>query len=139
MPGPVPKMPEARARNNKPAFGEWREVSIPDPPVLPELPELPGDAWSSRTARLWAGLRQDPATSLFGEAEIALAIEAAFVYEHAVRGKTNASQTGQALKWLDTLGLTPKGKRDLRLRVVDAEPVTKLASVKTPNFKRKAV
>ena len=127
-PGPLPKLPEQRARRNAPQRGEWQELYDISEPTLPELPELDGDVWSKRTLRLYDGWRYDPASSLFGPSEIAMTVEAAHIYEKAVREK-NASMLNTATAWMDRLGLTPKGKRDLRLRVVrqPKAPVVKIA------------
>jgi hypothetical protein len=84
--------------------------------VLPDLPEHGDGSWSARTTRWWNGIRQDPATALFGAGEIEQAIDLGYLFEENVREPKGALATEARLR-LDGLGLTPKGKRDLRLRV----------------------
>jgi hypothetical protein len=63
---------------------------------------------------MWVGWRQDPVTGQFGSSEIAAVRELARVWEDLMPSE-------QRLR-MDGLGLTLKGKRDLRLRLVDAQP-----------------
>lgn len=133
MPGPAAKFPENRARRNKPAAGEWQTLPPLVGVILPDLPELEGGTWTSRTQRMWAGWRQDPVTAVYGPSEIAMAVELAFLYEKACRDVMSPSRWSEVRQWMDRLGLTLKGKRDLRLRIDAAAP---LASV-SPMRKRK--
>lgn len=120
--GPAPKQPEQRRRTNAPARGEW--VDLPPVPksakdrALPALPKRPTHigGWSTRTRAIWAAWREDPATTQYGPAEVAAAVELAWLFEEYVRESTGklASEVRQRM---DGLGLTPKGKRDLRWRV----------------------
>ena len=130
--GPAPKFPEERANRIKPQRGEWREVSIPAVSILPELPD--DVRWSTRTQRIWKGWQQDPATTMFGPSEIAMCTKLAFQYEKAIGDRV---PWNIVTAWMDKLGLTPKGKLDLRLRVVDAKSKPALASVS--KMKRKVV
>lgn len=130
MPGPAPKFPEKRARANKPVSGEWVSVEPIEDPILPELPDDDGMTWNTRTRRLWKGWQRDPATRLYGESEVAMATELAFMHAKAVRGDDNAPPWSVITGWMDRLGLTPKGKKDLRIRVVRAaEPAPVLTIV----------
>lgn len=109
-PGPAPKDPSQRRRRNAPARGEWVDLPELTKPVLPELPE--GD-WSKRTQEAWALWRSDPATSQYSSAGIAQAINLLHLFEGWVRGDEKYSEVRLTM---DGLGLTPKGKRDLRWR-----------------------
>lgn len=115
MPGPAPKDASQRARRNAPAFGEWKDLPELDRTYLPDLD---GDGWSKRTLAWWRGLQGDPITQTFGSSEIAQAVEVAHLFELAV-AKDGARLLGEVRQWLNILGFTPKGKRDLRYRVVD--------------------
>lgn len=117
--GPAPKSPEARRRRNVPERGEWRELPIgaPAPPVLPTLPPRgDGETWSELARLKWEAWRTDPATRIYGPAEVMYALDTLRLYE----GMTSSTANEIRLRE-DGLGLTPKGKRDLRLRVVEDE------------------
>jgi hypothetical protein len=89
-------------------------VDLP-PLEKPVLPLLPRGRWSARTKRAWAAWRDDPATSQFGPAEVAAAVELAYVMEAFVAGHEKAAEVRLRM---DGLGLSAKGKRDLRWRCV---------------------
>lgn len=111
--GPAPKDPSQRRRYNQPARGEWVDLEPLAAPILPEA----GD-WSGRVKRLWDAWREDPVTSQYGPADLAAVWDLADQFE----GLSETTQTAR----LDRLGLTPKGKRDLRWRTVaEAETVAK--------------
>jgi hypothetical protein len=112
-----PKLKEERRRRNEPARGEW--VDLP-PLKKPVLPTLPGEGqWSKRTRLAWEAWRSDPVTSQYQPADVQAAIDLAFVYERWVRGKD--SLLSEIRQREDRLGLSPKGKRDLRWRVAEAK------------------
>lgn len=117
--GPAPKAPEQRRRRNNPERGEWTDLPEVDKPVLPDLPKRksseddPVGKWHARTRAAWVAWRKDPATTQYGPAEIASAIELAYVFDAAVRGKEKMSEVRLRE---DRLGLSSKGKRDLRWR-----------------------
>jgi hypothetical protein len=117
--GPAPKDPSQRRRGQAPGRGEWVDLPPLEKPVLPDLPPLGGRRkWSTRTLASWDAWRVDPATALYGPAEIAAAVELAYVMESMVRGEENAAEVRLRA---DGLGLTAKGKRDLRWRAPDGE------------------
>lgn len=132
--GPAPKAPDDRARSNTPERGDW--VSLPplERPVLPALPKRSrGEGvWSPRTKRIWSAWRADWVTGSYGPAEVAMAVELAYVYEDAVR-ESKPTRWAEVRQWMDRLGLTMKGKRDLRLRLVEAAEPAK-ASSSSPTF-----
>jgi hypothetical protein len=128
VPGPVPKDPTARRRRNEPARGEWVDLEPLDGPVLPVLPKLPRNAkWPERVVAAWSAWQEDPATGQYGPAEISAAVELAFVMRDYVRGDEKAAEVRLRM---DALGLSSKGKRDLRWRA----PSEKVAAPRKPQL-----
>lgn len=115
MPGPAPKPASERANRTLPARGEWVDVAAPERPILPELP---AGQWSDRTVAYWRGLQADPVTSTFGSAEIAQCVELAYLHMLALDSE-KVSAWSELRQREDRLGLSLKGKRDLRFRVTD--------------------
>lgn len=125
--GPPPKDESERRRTNAPQRGEWQNITAPAKPVVPPLSKVgkaPEGGWPPRTRALWEEWRKDAATTVWGPAEHAAAVELAYLHaEWCVFGP--ASMASEVRLRTDTLGLTLKGKRDLRLRVVDANAEVK--------------
>jgi hypothetical protein len=111
--GPAPKALEQRRNHHEPLRGEWTSLHPLKKAVLPTLPR---DEWSARTRAAWAAWRRDPATSMYGPAEIQLAIDLAYIYEQWVLEPT-AALASEIRQRQDGLGLSPKGKQDRRWRV----------------------
>lgn len=116
--GRAPKPQDQRVRRNKPARGEWVDLPAVDPDelALPELPKRPRGTgrWHARTVAAWAAWRLDPATTQYGPAEVAAAVELAWLHtDSIVDGDPKAAEIRLRM---DGLGLTAKGKRDLRWR-----------------------
>lgn len=144
--GPAPKPPEQRRNRSAPQRGEWVDLPAVSTPVLPALEE--SWDWHPRTAALWNAWREDPATTQFGPAEVAAAVELAWLVDEFATGNVRDPEgdekqaareriTAAELRLrMDGLGLTAKGKRDLRWRApteVVAEQVPdrpKLAEVR---------
>jgi hypothetical protein len=118
--GPAPKDPSLRRRTNTPARGEWVTIWPPEKPVLPPLSRLraPEGGWPSRTRELWEEWRRDAATTQWGPAEMAAARELAYLHAEWVRYGP-ASLASEIRLRTDSLGLSLKGKRDLRYVVGD--------------------
>lgn len=116
MPGPAPA--ETRRRRNEPARGDWVDLPPLEKPVLPALPKRRrGEgAWPAITRGVWAAWRRDPVTAQYGPADVAYALDT--IRLHAVMTPATASEVRLRM---DALGLTPKGKRDLRWRIGAAE------------------
>lgn len=127
--GAAPKFPEERASYKVPERGDWLSLPPLTKAVLPALPRrAKGEgAWSSRTNRMWTAWRKDWATGAYGAAEIAMAVELAYVYEDAVRD-SKPTRWAEVRQWMDRLGLTLKGKRDLRLRLVASAPTSRASA-----------
>ena len=135
MSGPAPKSAGMRARRNLPAGGEWTTLPPLIEPVLPDLGDVaPGAAWSPRVLALWSGWRQDFATQLYGPSEIAMAVELAYLVDNAITGG-KATMWIEALKWMDSLALTPKGKRIARVCPGDPPAAGAVVNM-TPDFRR---
>lgn len=115
--GFAPKDPAQRRNHHPPQRGEWMDLPPLDKVVLPPLPKRrDGEGWSARTRATWEAWRRDPVTAMWSPADIAYALDAISLYE--VMTPSSASEIRLRM---DGLGLTPKGKRDLRWRVVLSE------------------
>lgn len=102
--GPAPKDPGHRRRYNQPARSEWVDLEPLERPVLPPAKRQ----WPSHVKALWEAWRSDSVTSQYGPADLAAVFELARAYD-------DLKPNEQRLR-MDGLGLTPKGKRDLRWR-----------------------
>lgn len=122
--GPAPKDPSERAGHIVPKRGEWQDLPPLEGPVLPALPD---GEWSDRTRAIWAAWREDWVTGSFGPGEIAMALELATLHNEAVEDPKRVVQRwAEVRQWMDRLGFTMKGKRDLRLRLAEKrEPAAK--------------
>jgi hypothetical protein len=114
MTGRPLKTPETRINNHPPARGEWVDLQPLDEPVLPAYPidwyrsAIKPFAVPKQTWDLW---RQDPVTSQWAPADIALVLELGQRYWR--------HKDTDRLRIMTYLGLNAKGRRDLRWR----EPV----------------
>jgi hypothetical protein len=127
--GPAPKALDQRRNHHEPLRGEWTSLHPLKKAVLPILPR---DEWSPRTRSAWAAWRRDPSTSMYGPAEIQLAVDLAYVYEQWVREPT-AALAAEIRQRQDGLGLSPKGKQDRRWRVsavVEKEAEAEVADIR---------
>lgn len=84
--------------------------------MLPTLPRRDdGEDWPATSVALWEAWRQDPVTAQWSPADVAYALET--IRLHAVMTSNSANEVRIRM---DGLGLTPKGKRDLRWRATAA-------------------
>jgi hypothetical protein len=118
--GPAPKDPGHRRRYNQPARSEWVDLEPLEEPVL----SLAEDHWPKRVVRLWNAWREDPVTSQYSSADVAAVHELADNF-------TELAPNEQRLR-MDGLGLTPKGKRDLRWRTPNEVKTVKKQAEKAP-------
>lgn len=102
--GPAPKDPGQRRRYNQPARAEWTDLAPLEQPVLP----LARREWGLNAKRAWRAWRTDPVTTQWGQADVHYAMELCRLYDDLMPSE-------QRLR-MDALGLSPKGKRDLRWR-----------------------
>lgn len=127
--GPPAKPPHLRRHRAAPLRGEWVDLEPLARPVLPAaLPKRPkgAGAWSPRSRALWKGIREDPVSAVYGPVELAVLREFMEMFEEYARGRWTL--VGDVRRGMDGLGLTPKGKRDLRWRS-PTEPKPELAGV----------
>ncbi len=115
--GPAPKR-GGRQRNAAPRRGDWEQLEPLTEPVLPELDELeePAAGWRDTSRRLWAAWRSDPVTQKWNASDIALACDTILLHT-----TDPFLRSGEIRLRLDTLALTPKGRRDARLLLPQAE------------------
>lgn len=122
--GPAPKT--SRQRHGAPARGDWVKLEPLAAPVLPELADLPAPelGWQLPTLMLWEAWRADPVTQTWNASDLAYAVDTILL--HAIAGMTKPNEVRLRM---ESLGLTPKGRRDLRLLLpdeaapeLDAEP-----------------
>jgi hypothetical protein len=119
-PGPSPKDARARRRRNAPAGGEWIDLLPLEKPILQPLDD--DDEWSERARNTWQAWREDPATSQWSPAHIAFATDTLVLVELNEREPSSSLVSEIRLRLTD-LGLTPKGRRNLRWRNAPAEVV----------------
>jgi hypothetical protein len=112
--GPAPK--EGRRRANAPARGDWVDLSPLEHPVLPPLPDLEGAEWAAGTLATWDAWMSDPVSAQWSPSDVAYALDTILL--HNVMTPGSASEVRLRM---DSLGLTPKGKRDLRWRLAAAD------------------
>src|SRR2546430_3352284 len=121
-PGPPPKGPEHRRRRNVPAGGEWVDLHPLDEPVLQPLPRREKGAWSARARETWETWRGDPATAQWTAADTHYALATLRLIDlNELEPRT--SLASEIRLRLDGLGLTPKGKRNLRWRIAESAEV----------------
>lgn len=122
--GPAPKSQSQRARRNVPARGEWIDLpTIGDPAPLPDLPA--DRDYTHHAEATWTAWQQDRATTQWGPSEIAFARETLYLIDSLHR-KISSVLAAEIRQRMDGLGLTPKGKRDLRWRVPAPAEVAEL-------------
>lgn len=130
----APKEKEQRRRSAPPTRGEWVDLVELDHAVIPELPENPQkwapgmtraiwkedefapellETWSVMTRTMWESWREDPVTSQWSPSDITYAMETILIREKL---GNDSSKLNEIRLRMDSLGLTPKGKRDLRWR-----------------------
>lgn len=117
--GPAPKLQNQRGRPS--SLGEWHRLTPLAERILPPLDEL-GSAptsnghWPKITQMLWNAWRDSPVTALWAAEDIALAADTIKLHAHDPYGKA-----GEIRIRIDTLGLSPKGRRDARLLLPEEE------------------
>lgn len=115
--GPAPKDKSVRRNTIPKGRGEW--VDLPE--VTHEVPKGSG-SWPARTKACWVAWWSDPASTQWTEADRNSVAELAHLHSELVHGRLSLAP--EIRQRMDLLGLTQKGKRDLRWRtgVPVAEP-----------------
>lgn len=109
--GAAPKDVSQRHRGKAPRRGEWVDLPL----VVGKVPPLPKGEWSMRTKRCWRSWWIDPVASQWTPADREAVLELAYIHAELVAGRFAAA--AEVRLRMDLLGLTQKGKRDLRWRV----------------------
>lgn len=112
--GPAPKLPSQRRNTTKPQRGEWVDLQ----PVTEPVPKLPRGRWSARTKAAWESWWTDRASTQWTEADRHSVVELAYLHGELAGGRVTVA--AEIRQRMDGLGLTQKGKRDLRWRVAEA-------------------
>jgi hypothetical protein len=131
MPGRKPSERPVVHRN-KPSI-DWTEV--PNTPYAGDRPELPETReivdktgvvselpYSKATRKWWASVSSMPHCVLWHASDWAYALDTAVVHDQASYGSVSAMAELRLRE--KSLGTTFDARRDLRIRYVDAEPVT---------------
>lgn len=105
--GPAPQA--QRRRRNQPMRGDWVDLQPLDKPILAPLPR---GKWRKETRDAWNAWRRDPVTAQWVAGDVAFALDTIRLHQ-----TMTASSASEVRLRMDALGLTPKGKRDLRFRV----------------------
>lgn len=119
--GPAPKA--NRQRRNVPTHGDYTRLAPLTSPILPSLTDLLGSAptdsgkWPRLTQLLWNAWREDPVTATWTATEVALAGDTICLHAQDPVGKASEIRIR-----IDTLALSPKGRRDARLLLPDEQP-----------------
>ena len=108
--GPAPKPKEQRRNRAEKQRGEWVDLLPLKKEILKPLPE--DEEWPPSTRAAWDAWRRDPVSAQWSESDISYARDT--IRLHAAMTPTTASEVRLRM---DALGLTPKGKRDLRWRI----------------------
>lgn len=116
--GPAPKPADQRRRYNQPARGEWVDLEPLPEPVLPGYDEM----HFTVAVWMWQAWRESPVTSQYGPEDIAAIKDLAIGWEEMTFADRD--------RRMDRLGLTPKGKRDLRWRTPNEVKTIKAAEEK---------
>jgi hypothetical protein len=127
--GFAPKAKDQRRNRVEPSRGEWVDLLPLEAPVLPEVKDL-----CPRAQALYDAWRADPVTGTFGPSEVAATVELARLQDEFESGgdpdlKFQRVTPSELRLRMDGLGLTLKGKRDLRVRLVSASSEPEAARV----------
>lgn len=126
--GPAPKDPAVRRNTAAPQRGEW--ITVPawhDGPV-PKLPtRRRGEGtWPAGVQRAWKGWWQDGASLHWSTADRESVVVCARLLDAIENGELK--HAAELRIRMDGLGLSPKGKRDLRYRLGDETPDVSLVA-----------
>ena len=121
--GFAPKDPSQRRNKTAPARGDWIDLPVENPTPAPKMPKPTNGRWAAGTKTAWLAWWRDPASLTWGPADVEAVRQLAYLLDEMECGKL--SLAGEIRLRTAELGLSQKGKRDLRLRVVsDPEELT---------------
>lgn len=109
--GAAPKLPEQRRNRVAPQRGEWIEI----PNVGLGAP-APDPEWNAETVAAWESWWNDPASTQWTAADVGSVRYLAKLFDLG-----SVTIANEMRLRMDGLGLTQKGKRDMRWRVVEVE------------------
>lgn len=116
--GRAPKDRSERVGRHVPQRGEWVTLPSENPARTRKLPPPPRGGWAARTKRAWKAWWTDPASLVWSAADVDAVEQLAYLHhDHERAAKASAPMLAEIRRRMDALGLTQKGKRDLRLRV----------------------
>lgn len=123
MPGPLPKDPGTRARNN-PERIPFKLVEIPDveQPDLPEYFRYEGRRikWPVRTVEWWAQWNGSPLAQGFTEHDWSYLLDTAVLHAQFWLGLGSVKVAGELRQRLAKFGVTPADRARLRIMFVTA-------------------
>src|SRR3954467_3259372 len=112
MAAPVPKPKEQRINRHPPRAGEWVDIDPPDERQLPELEDTDDHQWTARQRTMWEGWAWSAEATQWNTADVLYALELLTMMDN-----TPVALMSEVRIRLTSLGLSPKGKRDLRWRI----------------------
>jgi hypothetical protein len=132
MASPVPKDPSERRNRNPKLRGEWVDIGVARllarDVVLPPRDKVdPEGVWGAATVRTWDAWRHDPVSVYFAPADVDYAVVTIELC-HLDAGFGAVKYASEIRLRMDAMGLTPKGKRDLRFRVSPSVEVGQVAT-----------
>lgn len=119
--GPAPKPADQRRNRVKPGRGEWLELPSRNDEKPPAMPKSPPGGWAAGTKLAWKSWWTDPASLMWSDADLEAVRLLAYLH-HDWERKHQTSLAAELRLRSDALGLSQKGKRDHRWRIVDDEP-----------------
>lgn len=117
MPGPTPKSKDERRRRNPPVH-EWVVLGAPFEGDIPELPR-PKKNWKPLTRLWWETIWRSPMATQWNPGDVPGLVELAFLRQAFMEG--DMSLKSEVRQRADRFGLTPKGRRDLRWVITEAD------------------
>ena len=122
--GRPPKDKAERLNFSAPRRGEWIDLPSENPGSVPVEPAEPRGGWAAGTTLAWNAWWKDPVSLVWSPADVELVRQLAYLHHdlermEETRGKS--SLAAEIRQRMDGLGLSQKGKRDLRLRIVGDE------------------
>lgn len=116
MSGPAPKDKSERRNRVVPQRGEWVDLPLENTRRTPPMPKPePEDGWSVGAIHGWECIHRDAVSLCWEPADELLVRALIYLIDDLDRGKFAVA--AEVRLRMDGLGLTQKGKRDMRWRV----------------------
>src|SRR3954451_12612547 len=107
--GPALKPKEQRINRHPPRAGEWVDIDPPDERQLPELEDTDERVWTQRQRMLWEVWAWSAEATQWNPADVLYALDLLVMMDN-----TPVTLVAEVRIRMTCLGLSPKGKRDLR-------------------------